>query len=280
MPRKVFTAGEVLTAADTNTFLADQVVMTFAGTAARGSAIPTPTEGMVTYLADTNAYEFYDGAVFSKLANPMTTEGDLIVGGTAGVAGRLGIGSAGNVLTSNGTAAAWQPPAGGAGLEWTLLNSGGTSLTGAATITVSSLGGYDNYIVQVVGAKSGAQATFTLTINGSSTNYSIQQLSVSSTSTTSNAAIGSTVNSTTGILLGRQPNNVDGIVNAFAQISGGSTSGSKSVVAHGAGDTQNNSNQIAYSGGGFWNDSDTVASVSIASNAGNFTAGTIYVYGA
>jgi hypothetical protein len=61
MPRKVFTAGEVLAAADVNEFLQDQAVMTFAGTAARGSAIGTATEGMFTYLEDTDTYESYNG---------------------------------------------------------------------------------------------------------------------------------------------------------------------------------------------------------------------------
>jgi hypothetical protein len=64
MPRKVFTAGEVLAAADVNEFLQDQAVMTFAGTAARGSAIPTPVEGMVAYLNDSNSYESYTGAAW------------------------------------------------------------------------------------------------------------------------------------------------------------------------------------------------------------------------
>jgi len=57
--RKVFTAGEVLQAADVNDYLMDQSVMVFAGTAARGSAIPSPTEGMVTYLEDADELQVY-----------------------------------------------------------------------------------------------------------------------------------------------------------------------------------------------------------------------------
>jgi hypothetical protein len=67
MPRKVFTSGEVLSASNVNEFLMDQMVMTFAGTAARGSAIASPTEGMLTYLADTNTFEFYNGTSFVEL---------------------------------------------------------------------------------------------------------------------------------------------------------------------------------------------------------------------
>jgi len=38
--------------------------MTFAGTAARGSAIPSPTEGMVTYRSDDDVIEVFDGSAF------------------------------------------------------------------------------------------------------------------------------------------------------------------------------------------------------------------------
>lgn len=58
MPRYEFTSGQVLTAAELNG-VSDQTVMTFAGTAARGSAIPTPVEGMVTYLADSDELQVY-----------------------------------------------------------------------------------------------------------------------------------------------------------------------------------------------------------------------------
>lgn len=61
MPRKIFVAGSVLTASDVQTYLADQAVMTFASSAARGSAIASPTEGMVTYLEDVNQLQFYAG---------------------------------------------------------------------------------------------------------------------------------------------------------------------------------------------------------------------------
>ena len=62
--RKTFTAGEVLQAADVNDYLMDQSVMVFAGTAARGSAIPSPTEGMVTYRSDADTVEVYNGSAF------------------------------------------------------------------------------------------------------------------------------------------------------------------------------------------------------------------------
>ena len=67
MSRKVFTAGEVLAAADVNTYLMDQAVMSFAGTASRGSAIPTPVEGMTTYLEDTDVLQIWNGSIWKAV---------------------------------------------------------------------------------------------------------------------------------------------------------------------------------------------------------------------
>jgi hypothetical protein len=67
MPKKTFTAGEVLAAADVNTFLMDQSVMTFADSGARGSAIGTATEGMLTYLNDSDSYQSWNGSAWTGL---------------------------------------------------------------------------------------------------------------------------------------------------------------------------------------------------------------------
>jgi hypothetical protein len=77
MSRKVFTAGEVLAAADVNSFLMDQTVMSFAGTAARGSAIPSPVEGMYTHLEDTDRLQFWNGSAWvSPLGSTLITSQD------------------------------------------------------------------------------------------------------------------------------------------------------------------------------------------------------------
>lgn len=92
MPRKVFTAGEILTAADVNTNLMDQAVMTFGGTGARGSAIPMPIEGMVTYLQDSNILSIYDGNAWRNSLAP--NDGILqVVTATDNVARSTGSGS-------------------------------------------------------------------------------------------------------------------------------------------------------------------------------------------
>lgn len=67
--RKTFTSGEILTAADVNSFLMDQSVMVFDDSAARGSAIPSPSEGMTTYLKDQNQLQVYDGSQFGPVGS-------------------------------------------------------------------------------------------------------------------------------------------------------------------------------------------------------------------
>jgi hypothetical protein len=64
MSRKVFTAGEVLAAADVNNFLMNQTVMSFSGTATRASSIGTPVEGMYTHLEDSDTLEYYNGSAW------------------------------------------------------------------------------------------------------------------------------------------------------------------------------------------------------------------------
>jgi len=60
---KLFATGDVLTAAQVNTYLMQQTVMVFASSAARTSALSgVLAEGMVSYLQDTNSLEVYDGS--------------------------------------------------------------------------------------------------------------------------------------------------------------------------------------------------------------------------
>jgi hypothetical protein len=67
--RKVFTAGEILEADQVNGYLMDQSVMVFDDATARGSAIPSPSEGMLTYNKDTSGLELYDGSAFGPVGS-------------------------------------------------------------------------------------------------------------------------------------------------------------------------------------------------------------------
>jgi hypothetical protein len=62
-----FATGDVLTAAAANGYLASQVVMVFADAAARTTAITSPQEGMISYLKDTNATQYYSGSAWVSI---------------------------------------------------------------------------------------------------------------------------------------------------------------------------------------------------------------------
>lgn len=61
---KDFQAGSVLTAADTNGYLASQANMVFATAAARDAAITSPQEGMVAVLKDSDGVFMYNGTAW------------------------------------------------------------------------------------------------------------------------------------------------------------------------------------------------------------------------
>jgi hypothetical protein len=65
--KKTFVAGDVLTASDVNAYLMDQAVMRFATASARTAALPSPSEGMMSYLDSTNAVEVYDGSGWTSV---------------------------------------------------------------------------------------------------------------------------------------------------------------------------------------------------------------------
>jgi hypothetical protein len=77
---KTFT-NTTLTAAEMNTYLMQQSVMTFESAAGRTTAFSaaslTPTEGMTSYLKDVNQMQIYDGAAWVTPMNAQTAGGGL-----------------------------------------------------------------------------------------------------------------------------------------------------------------------------------------------------------
>jgi len=163
---KTFAVGEVLTAADTNGYLM-QGVLVFASEAARNAAITSPQEGQFAYTKDNNSLWYYTGSAWAAsgatgdiegvtagtgisgggtsgtvtITNSMATaidaKGDLVAGTGSDAFSRLGVGANNTVLTADSAEATglkWATPAGGGGI--TLLST--TSLSGTAT-TISSI---------------------------------------------------------------------------------------------------------------------------------------------
>lgn len=77
MAYKTFANGYNLNASELNTYLMNQAVIVFDDAAARTSGL-TPTEGMVTYLKDTNALEYYTGSAWATVGADTTLTNVLI----------------------------------------------------------------------------------------------------------------------------------------------------------------------------------------------------------
>tara|TARA_R110002126_G_scaffold34203_1_gene106193 strand:+ start:240 stop:1055 length:816 start_codon:yes stop_codon:yes gene_type:complete len=138
---KTFTTGEVLTAADTNGYLM-QGVLVFASAAARDAAITSPQEGQFAYLKDTNVTTYYTGSAWANLdttgmTNPMTTTGDTIYSSSGSTPARLGIGSTGQVLTVAAGIPSWATPAGGGGKVLQVVSATTTTSTNIASTSLT-----------------------------------------------------------------------------------------------------------------------------------------------
>ena len=134
---KTFATGDVLSAADTNGYLM-QGVLVFASAAARDSSITSPQEGQFAYLKDTNVTTYYTGSAWANLdttgmTNPMTTTGDTIYSSSGSTPARLGIGSTGQVLTVSGGIPSWATPAGGGKVLQVINASTSTQVTNATS---------------------------------------------------------------------------------------------------------------------------------------------------
>ena len=162
---KLFNTGDVLTAAQVNTYLQEQAVMRFANSTARTTALSgVLAEGMMSYLDDTNSVEVYNGGAWvsvgstgditgvtagtgisgggtsgdvtitNSMATAIDAKGDLIAGTGADTFSRLAVGGTnGHILKVNSSTST--------GLEWGAASSGGDLIKvgGGAFSAVSSV---------------------------------------------------------------------------------------------------------------------------------------------
>jgi hypothetical protein len=245
--------------------------------------MPTATDLVTDLPAD---FEVFGQAVDTRLKalQPGTTLGDLAYSSaTANTNTRLPIGTSGQILSVNGSGVpAWTTPAAAAGTSWTLLNAGGTALTGAQTITVSGISAKNDLFIVFRGASSAsAQTEIRIRFNSDSgANYSTFGLKNSNPTTYASTTTFNEENQSANnhIRLAQTTTNANSTASGYLRVSGANTSGIK--LAHGVGgaDPAGGNAGVQYAVGGSWSGSATVSTVSIISEFGNFDAGTIFVY--
>jgi hypothetical protein len=218
-------------------------------------------------------------------ANPLTTTGDTIYSSSGSTPARLGIGTAGQILkvNSGATAPEWGA-APTAGANWSLLNAGGTALSGSSTVTISGISGQDKLMLLIRNAGNTSQSGISLRVNGDSGNNYFAYGGILDTYSSYNVNYINDQKNTLGsgsseITFGQGSTAVgstDG--SGYLQLSGCNASGSKIFTMVGAFNAADGTGNTARFVGGWYDSSSTISSVSITSSA-NFSIGNLYLYG-
>jgi hypothetical protein len=232
-------------------------------------AMPTNTDLVKDLPAD---FDIFGQAVDDRIKalNPSTTLGDIEYrSSTANTNTRLGIGTTGQVLTVSGGVPAWAT-ATAPTTNWTLLNSGGTSLSGSTT-TISGISAKDKILILVTNASTGLAYSLGIRLN---------------TDTGSNYY-------NYGVVWGRSNNNglaqtpndfvplayvASGSENGFGYLllTGANASGVKTYQSLGG--ATDNASAAGYGWGGYYDSSSNISSISVYANTSSFDNGTVYVY--
>jgi len=219
----------------------------------------------------------------TKNLNPQTTTGALAYrSATANVNTALPIGTAGQVLqvNSGATAPEWAA-APAAGANWSLLNAGGTALTGAQTITISGISGKDKIFGLFVAASSVNSGDYIgLRLNTDSAAHYRQSGGTVQGASTYSAGIVGTFDQTgaTFIYVGEMSNNAGSFLQGYVDLSGCNSSGVKAFTLAGGCFANGGTGHRFITGRGIYDSSSLITSVSAFSNSSNFDAGTIFVY--
>ncbi len=210
-------------------------------------------------------------------------KGELVVGSATNDSAILAVGANGTVLTADSAEATGMKwAAAGGSKTWTLLNTGGTALTAAGTITVSGIT-KDNLLILVNAASSvNAFTEMFMRFNSDSTSkYSQTGNSLTwqaSITADQMQSLNTNPNGDTSINFSYAANSATALRAAAVMVSGAKSSGIKAYQ----GNSGSNEGANAYSANmrnfmGVFSGS-AITTVSIILGSGNFDNGTIYVY--
>ena len=244
------------------------------------------TTGQVLAKASNTDLDFVWSADAAGIsATIFDAKGDLIAASAADTAARLAVGTNGQVLTADSTAATgikWAS-ASAAATSYTLINTGGTALTGASTITITGLSGYNKLAIYVDGASAGSGAYFDYRFNSDTgNNYGSAGLRIIAQSTYDVASFNTIKHPANYIVFSENSGNTASVAHGIINVDGANSSGRKVINQVGGGNQASGAvNNRIFVSGGFYAGTSVISSFSfISSDASNFDAGTIYIYGA
>lgn len=224
-------------------------------------------------------------------SSPMTTVGDLIVGGTAGAETRLAAGAATTVLTSNGAATlpTWQAPAGGGGGGAVGIASGGMVpiqvigplAAAAATVTFTVPSTYRNLriVAQARGDSAATLVNINMQVNGdTAANYDSESLQWSAATVSASDGLGLT-NANVGQLpaansVANQAGEVEILFPNYSSTTFRKQGFYRAALKNASLDV--GGAHVGISGVATWRSTAAITSISLFLSAGNFIAGSVF----
>jgi hypothetical protein len=245
----------------------DIITATAADTPAR-LAVGTNNQTLIAASGEATGLKYANGSVAT-----LTAKGDLLTATAANTISRLAVGANGTTLVADSAEATglkWAAPSSG-GSNYSLLNSGGTSLSGTTT-TISGISAKDKILILIVNASTtGTFPSIFLRLNtDTASNYTAFGGTFAGTSMTMTP-----YSTTTTSMRFSDLNDADASANGYCFIQGASTAGQKIFNLWGAGTNSNQS--YGYLTSGFYNSASTISSISVCSG-NTFDGGTVYVY--